>query len=158
MPMRLYHSRVRPYPSIRKTVKWGGVVVCVLLALVWVGSGWWCLELESPAGGGLFVQGGRFAVLTPLFATGAKGEWVCWFEPLPVPFHWWFSVGTWNLGWDVAVPLWVPVAAVLVATVIAWRLDGTGRRRARMGACLKCGYGRAGLASGAVCPECGKAE
>ena len=31
---------MKPHPRIRKTIKWGGAAVTVLLVVVWVGSGW----------------------------------------------------------------------------------------------------------------------
>jgi hypothetical protein len=55
------------------------------------------------------------------------------------------------------VPLWIPASAAIGATALAWRLDTLARRRARVGLCPKCSYNRAGLAVGAVCPECGAA-
>ena len=57
----------------------------------------------------------------------------------------------------VMVPLWFPALLSLLATAAAWRADAKYLRRAREGACLACGYDRAGLAAGAVCPECGAA-
>jgi hypothetical protein len=58
--------------------------------------------------------------------------------------------------WEI--PLWWPlIVACLAATVGAWRLDSLARRRARLNCCPKCNYNRAGLAPGAVCPECGSA-
>jgi hypothetical protein len=32
---------VKPHPRIRKTIKWGGAAVTVLLAVVWIGSALW---------------------------------------------------------------------------------------------------------------------
>ncbi len=55
------------------------------------------------------------------------------------------------------VPLWPLPLLSLLATAAAWRADAKYLRRARDGACLKCGYDRAGLAAGVVCPECGAA-
>jgi len=60
-------------------------------------------------------------------------------------------------GWNVDVPMWIPLGVLLGATSGAWWLDAAARRRARVGLCAACGYERAGLAPGAVCPECGKA-
>ena len=44
----------------------------------------------------------------------------------------------------------------LLATAAAWRADAKYLRRAREGACPACGYDRAGLVAGSLCPECGK--
>jgi uncharacterized OB-fold protein len=37
----------------------------------------------------------------------------------------------------------------------AWWLDAKARRRILLNLCPNCSYDRAGLAMGAVCPECG---
>lgn len=56
----------------------------------------------------------------------------------------------------LVLPLWMPLAAAgLPAALLLW-LDRRSRRWAREGACTKCGYLRAGLATGAACPECGR--
>jgi hypothetical protein len=55
----------------------------------------------------------------------------------------------------LTLPVWW---AALPATAIAaalWRHDIIATRRWRLHYCMKCGYERAGLAPGAVCPECG---
>ena len=45
-----YAVSVKPHPKIRKTVKWGGAVVTVVLVVVWIGSGWVYLTWGGPAG------------------------------------------------------------------------------------------------------------
>ena len=35
---------------VRKTVKWGGLVLTVLLVVVWIGSGWWQMYLSGGEG------------------------------------------------------------------------------------------------------------
>jgi hypothetical protein len=57
--------------------------------------------------------------------------------------------------YELLVPLWMPIAPVLLVTAIAWRLDTSARRRARTNHCLRCNYDRTGLPIGTVCPECG---
>src|SRR4051812_29229868 len=32
---------MQPHPRIRKTIKWDGLVLTVLLVGAWIGSGWW---------------------------------------------------------------------------------------------------------------------
>ena len=54
-------------------------------------------------------------------------------------------------------PLWSPLLVTLLITGVAWRVDALARRRAGLDLCPKCRYDRAGLATGAVCPECGRA-
>jgi hypothetical protein len=48
-------------------------------------------------------------------------------------------------------------APMLALSILGWRLDILAGRRAQLNLCPKCNYDRAGLAPGAVCPECGSA-
>ena len=52
---------------------------------------------------------------------------------------------------SLALPLWLLFLAVLIPTLLLWRLD----RRPLPGHC-RCGYNLTGLTSGR-CPECGTA-
>jgi len=59
---------------------------------------------------------------------------------------------------DYCVPIWGVVAVMTVFSIGMWRYDAIARRRERavgLNLCPKCNYNRAGLASGAKCPECG---
>lgn len=56
-------------------------------------------------------------------------------------------------GIAATLPLWIPAAAIaLPLAIVVWR----GRAPAGYGRCAACGYDLAGLAAGAVCPECGE--
>ena len=65
--------------------------------------------------------------------------------------------------WDRALPLNPLWTGLIVNTLVfgsAWLivmllLSGARRRRLAPGRCPACGYDRAGLAAGSVCPECG---
>ena len=81
-----------------------------------------------------------------------------WVDTHGIPFTWWFLWRPHRGSLVAAVPLWAPLALALVPTALAWRLDGLARCRVRLGHCPHCGYDRAGLAPGAVCPECGSAD
>src|SRR5258708_976615 len=37
---------MKPHPRIRKTVKWGGAAVTVLLVVLWIGSGWCAIGFQ----------------------------------------------------------------------------------------------------------------
>ena len=56
----------------------------------------------------------------------------------------------------VDAPLWFLAGLSCSVAVVGWRLDVVERRRrSRLDLCPACSYDRAGLAAGAVCPECG---
>ena len=141
---------------VRKTIKWGGAGLTVLLVVVWIGSGWYGGYYRARLDRMYIVSDGVFEIRTshgPL--DRVKIEWVSYDHDFS-QWKWWFR---WNTVWlfsHVEVPLWSPALLCLLATAAAWRADATYLRRVREGACPACGYDRAGLAAGAVCPECGK--
>jgi hypothetical protein len=53
----------------------------------------------------------------------------------------------------VQVPLWAPLVLSGCAVAVTWRMT---RRRVRPMECPRCAYDLSGLASGSVCPECGR--
>jgi hypothetical protein len=143
---------MKPHPRIRKTIKWGGAAVTLLLVAAWIGSGWREVGWVSRSGRGVSVGAGVLAFTdSPPSAVG----W--WTQPERQPREWWFrsfSIGTFK--WRY-VPLWLPTVGLFVGTTIAWRLDVRARHIARLNLCPKCHYYRAGLAAEAKCPECGSA-
>lgn len=50
------------------------------------------------------------------------------------------------------LPLWIPAVVFGLASVVTWWKWWRWRPP---GTCRNCGYDRAGLATGALCPECG---
>jgi hypothetical protein len=166
---------MKPHPKIRKTIKWGGAAVTVLLAVVWIGSFWARVTYVHSSRLSAWVSSGALgAVISkpgPLdflhhgdgvspFLDGERAEWsVGRRSANPVAVWPWraktsgpdFSDGIYVL------PLWIPCAICLCITAVCWRRDLLARRRARLNLCPNCDYDRAGLASGAPCPECGAA-
>ncbi len=143
---------MNPHPRIRKTIKWGGAVVTVLLVVVWIGSGWWGAKWNIPglSAGGL--SNGSLCV-----ESQGVSEKHAYFSYGRVPFGWrvkWAMNGR-GVAWVDIFPLWPVCVIAMATTATAWRLDILARRRARLNLCPKCGYDRTGLARGAVCPECG---
>jgi hypothetical protein len=155
---------MKPHPRIRKTIKWGGAAVTVLLVVVWIGSGWWgviwshgrvSVGLEMGRAnfyyfpnGGLFLDGYQ----RTHFAQAASN----WRYLLGRPFPDWGGSSAPPQRW-LSVPLsWFVLASVL-STTITMRLDAKARRRERPHLCPNCHYDRAGLAADAKCPECGNA-
>jgi hypothetical protein len=149
---------MKPHPRIRKTIKWGGAAVTLLLVVVWIGSGW--------------VSAGRYGFqyhiliaggcVIPQWPTGGNGDypapgWVCTCHHWHVT-RWWPFLNDSGAWVRLYIPIWLlaVMAALLAGT--ARYFDTLARRRARLNLCPKCGYDRAGLAASAVCPECGMAE
>lgn len=157
-------------------IKWGGAVVTVLLVALWIASNsfYWYRVYIHP----------RKSHLTPITVIGLQsGRLILCGDkiPRPMPPGWHdnndrlylrFAHQHVHMDWipklfvdsdrhshnfDVAIPIWMLALPTLLLTAAAWRLDILARRRARVGLCVKCGYSRAGLAAGAVCPECGDA-
>ena len=153
---------MKPHPRIRKTIKWGGAAVTVLLVVVWIGSEWFVV-LGSIAYREVRIEHGSVQVgqipedLTALVHDEPnRFWWGSYSAPNP-------SFNPWWIVWRDAprnfprgsAPMWMCVSAVALPTLVAWRLDALARRRALLNLCPKCNYDRAGLGAGAVCPECG---
>ena len=158
--MKPHHTPHR----IRKTIKWGGAVVTVLLVVVWIGSGWWgvfwlsecfpvkgeswCVSVEAAAGT-LVLRWEREATDGPLPG---------WAFGRPYgPFRWGFDARLFKDIGTVETPLWIPPVVSGAIWLWVWVVDSRARRRAPLNLCPKCNYDRTGLAIGAKCPECGQA-
>jgi hypothetical protein len=147
---------MKPHPRIRKTIKWGGAAVTVLLVVVWVVSlrwyvGWWFSNgafVQTSKGGMLF---GSAYVGIPAADAGAKAGVLDGRADTLL----WSHVWHYPRGWHAVVPAWIFVGIAGLVTAAAWHLDTLARRRARLSLCPKCNYDRAGLSKDAVCPECG---
>ncbi len=157
---------MKPHPRIRKTIKWGGAAVTVLLVVVWIGSELWT---------GVWLCGGPYAIdiRHSRLRIERSQRLIVWndmdlslaevvrlIKPVPVRgisgSRWLVSWSGGVADWRLDIPLWVLTAVTLLGTAAAWHLDTLARRRARAGFCPKCNYDRVGLAAGAVCPECGR--
>lgn len=126
----------------RRTVwvlKWLGAGLCALIAAGFGARTWW------PSTWSIYVMEGAIAVRVDRP-----------FGPIEYIFD---DVSQWNwsVGWNrmpfatvLFVPIWLPFLALLLPTLLLWRLD---RRRPPPGHC-RCGYNLTGLTSGR-CPECG---
>ncbi len=154
MPASRKHPRLKR--AVRKTVKWGGAGLTVLLLVVWIGSGWRGATWTNMSYGGVLLVGGRIVVCEPLFDADPNSYNRVSIETERYPWGWWFDWGVVNGNRYWQVPLWLPALLSLLATAAAWRADAKYLRRVREGACPACGYDRAGLAAGSLCPECGK--
>ena len=135
---------------VRKTVKWGGAGLTVLLVVVWIGSGWWGSVVEYSSGSHASLESGRVFVYD-------HPPWNFRLGPEPPSWDLWFDWGAGRGGKYLMVPLWLPALLSLLATAAAWRADAKYLRRARAGLCASCGYDLSGLPAKGGCPECGKA-
>jgi len=151
--------RTRPSPplrtALRKTVKWGGAVVTGLLFVVWSGGIRYHAGWRIGGGETVAVSAGqiRYKGFDSIGGPEPHRE-VGYYAIVDKP-RLWFDWGNWGFGPYLAIPLWPAVLLSLLTTAAAWRADSKYLLRARAGLCPACNYNRAGLAAGAVCPECG---
>ena len=148
---------MKPHPRIRKTIKYGGAALTVLLVVVWIGSGssytsFAALNMPHTT----LYQGRVFLDRVPSEYVADDSEFDFSAQK---SFHieWGFGWKSTPLEWHLIVPLWPIIIACALPTALAFRLDTLARRRERMNLCKHCGYDRTGLAGDAVCPECGAA-
>lgn len=140
-------------PRMRRGILWGSVVVSAALAALWMASMVWTVgwRTKGPLSAGV-VSGGMGVTWSSL--PGAPGA-VFRDRRSDEPTIWWVQAGSIARTWWMWVPIWMPLAVSLCVTAAAWRMEVLSRRRERIGKCASCGYDRAGLKAGAVCPECG---
>ena len=143
--------------AIRKSVKWGGAALAVVLLVAWVGSDYGIWSLPNAGRHRFWISEGGIAWSAdsqdvPL----TRGSFS--FGAIDLKFRWAFSYSEYPENAVLFIPLWAPLLLTLIPTGLAWRFDLIARRRSRRGTCMKCGYARSGLAAGAVCPECGTSQ
>ena len=127
-----YSAGMKPYPRIRKAIKWSGAAVTVLLLLVWVGSGWVYVRHFRSDGSGIFPQQGILIF--------SKGTWSSALFPPgwragigSFCFKWGFSLPDSGNTWIWRFPLGILVIPIAAAASVAWRLDTLARRHAKGG-------------------------
>jgi hypothetical protein len=148
-----------------RILKWTGTLGCLLLATLFVGSGWQWVVCDGSVGEPWLQCGVRQGILSfaalnkrPFGFPPGTRFWLL--DPSAYPasgseprFVWWpgsllrASPGYWH----IYIPLWLPLVALLPPTLWLWHRD---RRRPRPGYCRRCDYDLTGNVSG-VCPECG---
>jgi hypothetical protein len=143
-------------PFFRKTIKWGGAAVTLLLVVVWIGSGWYWIEWLSRSWFAVYLARGQVHISHNM-PTAAPIPWGFRADRTDFDLRWlprWFH-STELEAWMLGLPLWVPVIVTAAITTVAWRREIVASRVARLNLCPKCNYDRAGIAKDAVCPECG---
>ena len=163
-------KKARPPNSIgrkRRAAGWTLLVLGVVVAGVWVASGWGSFERDRMEQSGeiltVGIHNGRIGWSQGVIHNAAiplEGRTVYTFERVIQP---WRDIPVWEFRPDFpeswgSVPLW-PIPLLLFATGVPILRSGIlARRRAMTGSCAKCGYSLAGLAPDAPCPECGKTK
>ncbi|MCZ6815847.1 MAG: hypothetical protein O7F76_04005 [Planctomycetota bacterium] len=142
---------MRRRSRLLRVAKWGGVVVCVLLAGAWLASLRWSgayvvsntsrTQVVGIGAGAIHYQFLRFRVLG--LADGWRPErttsaiWWPDYRAAPMP------------GFMLSIPLWMPLVTTVLLAASCVLLD-----RPLPGHC-PCGYNLRGNESG-TCPECGQ--
>lgn len=159
--------------ALRCLQKWTGLLVCAVILSAFVVSHWFWLDLGLAIGNqyiSILVKSGHVLAdsvdVNKLELLAWPGEKVANPPPLavvagflPAPLRDWTLHAPSVDGalqapycWKASVPLWLPLLAMLLPTLLLWRLDR--RRRPLLGHCKKCDYNLTGNTSG-ICPECG---
>jgi hypothetical protein len=109
------------------------------------------LILPAPPGTTLVGVIAGQAYLSGMPGAAPERRFRLWHRP-PLAWRWWItrtqsdrSLG----GWQIGVPLWMPLAPMSLLTLEAWR------PRKSDAACARCQYPRVGLPANLPCPECG---
>ncbi len=142
---------MRPLTRKRRILKWAGLVACLLTAGAWLASNRWALIYRGEYFRARLVHGvmgvAQHTVATGWRAVDMRGQPVWAYL-----WAWRWPVVLVGGKWDFIVPLWIPLAAIGIPTILAWRRD----RPIPPGHCRTCRYDLTGNESG-VCPECGTA-
>ena len=136
-------------------MKWGGLVVTVLLAALWVASASWYYmsAYQEPQWTSWIPTGETWSVSVQLGVLEISYWKAADFPPelaglvllLQVPPSQLWSIPLWTLALIAAIP-----------TAIAWHRDRSSARRLKQGHCPHCAFDLTGLAPNTLCPECGK--
>lgn len=148
----------------QSTIKWGGMVLTVLLLLAWASSTRWSIGIHQATASGFLdegciefawrepfdVQRGSLSVLGP-HRHAVRARW--WFRESTTSVRA-LSMGSWQsssyTSKRVSVPMWcLAVLTGAVSVPLLWRDRGRAP-----GLCHKCKYDLRGNRSG-MCPECG---
>ena len=173
-------------PLLRRVTLGCSLVLCLAVAVLWVRSYWivdtfsWCSRLDdhlvASAGGRIAYGDARWPngrVVVRLRHDAARRNGPAWFERPDhvdgfrfIGFEYskealprrsgrvWLSfyVPPWRL---LAIPYGAVLALALIHPAARWMAWGRRKGRRRRGLCVQCGYDL--RASGARCPECGRA-
>jgi len=136
-------------------VKWAGTAFSALLLAALIASRWKGAELWLPGNHVVGVVSGvlRGEMHVPFQSTDHAAGFVT--IPPSSNLLWKFRLDRHGTHESIDIPLWVFLLPMLLATIVAWRLDTIARRRILAGECANCGYDLSATPAGAKCPECG---
>lgn len=124
---------------------------------IWYYAGRFDSDGQNSTIAGMLLIDGTFTIFWQDSRYTADTLWVSsWFwQPSQPTVHWvpefeWGQVHRW-----VSIPLWIPVALSLLATIAARHAERRSRRPARAALCPTCRYDLAATTTGTPCPECG---
>ena len=164
-------------PRSHRLLKWIGIVTCALILTVGLLSLRWAVRWRAASSDfGISVRGGAVFLWQDTGLFQGTVNYIPWrasgrnvgplsFERASGPnrctarisigtgFHWAHPASSaMRTNRYVAIPLWMPFAALAMPTALLWWHD---RRRLPPGECQQCGYDLTGNVSGR-CPECGE--
>ena len=138
----------------RRRLKWVGLVVAIVIAIVYLMSVWWSAHVGRVGENGsygVWVDDGAFGVMRLRGQAEASGTVGVEFGAAEgASVQPWFDWRGYGAIVPVQIPFWFPLLLIGVPTAYLWRTD----RRAKPWQCRKCRYDLRGL-DGGVCPECG---
>ena len=150
---------MRSYPKLRKTIKWGGAAITLLLVVIWAASLRW--QLGWASGGNPIVITGLLSVIFAYNRIDMPPEANLQIQPgwsfvrIAGPPQWRVEHERSPRLTSLSIVILLPAAFTFAASLVVCRLDVIARRRAQPNLCHKCGYNLSGLPSVAACPECG---
>lgn len=151
-----------PISTRRRWMKRSLLAMGVVLAVVWLGSGWFTVRWGPSSSWAVYLSGGRWGQGTGV-SMHEGSEWpiiertqgffgIEWMPMRVETFIVGSTVPETDVWW---IPLWPVVAIPWVCFAVTARRDAKLAARNRTGKCLACGYVRAGIAPADPCPECG---
>ena len=149
------HRHIR-FPLLRALAKWGGLLICVMIAALWVFSAYygikWTHFRQSLVEQFSILAGCFLYSNSPLASSSVAADgWS--FSAVGEPrrvLHWLPGLGLNSF----SLPLWIPLVMMAIPTASLFILDR--RQRSHKHCCHSCRYNLRGLPpTTSKCPECG---
>jgi hypothetical protein len=140
--------------GMQAIARWGLTCATLLIALAWFMSIWWSANWSSNISGeraGMWC--GRVWVVRGVPKARQPAEQLVIARFTASRMHWWFEYGKLGTMMWLYVPLWAPLLVAGAGAYGLWRKRMRETKDPKR--CTACGYHLAGLAKGAMCPECG---